>query len=186
MSLKIKSAEKSKNTKIETCEGVDEYVRLKIEIASLEAKAQVISSQIEATALAIYAENAMKLSPSNIKLQGEEYTCNYLVIDKSSAIKKEEHIALVEKYGKDTVDLLVEVDFLSFRLNPEVMQNESFRKEVISALEKLEKKIGSEVLLPGTFSAKKGIQEKIKTVAKSSKSFIDILQDFKITKYLKK
>lgn len=166
---------------------VDEFCRISGEIKSLDGELSAHKRVIAGFAKGAYAENAKEGDFQNLKIQGVKETCLWITMDKSSEFAQEDRDAFAEKYGDEIADEVLEIDYGTFRLNPEVMADPKLAKEVMDTLGKLQAKLGDVALLqPGKYRAKKGAVEALARNAKDAEQLAEMIDDARITAYARK
>jgi hypothetical protein len=189
MAFKIATEKKgSKTQEIETPSAISkkiaEYVSLKEQSKDIEAKLKALSVEIREFADTEHGKRLASGISENFKLEGDGgMMVNFIAQERGSAILADEAECLRKEFGK-IVDDAIEVDFASFKLNPEVTGDASKLSKIEKALDKLSKEFGQEVLLPGTYKVRKGILQLVKEL-KTEKKINAFLNGIKLSRYIK-
>jgi len=183
--MKVKDSAASKSSEIavnsDLQNKIEQFKALKAQMKEIEAKFNFVKQEVSEELSQVHAERLSKGIIGNFKAEGVNFIC----MDKSSGIIQPIYDQLVEKYGKEVVEELVEIDIASFKLNPEAFALESNAALIEKELDKLSKKIGVEILQAGVFRTKKGIFEKIISNFKKAKDIKEVIESVKLTKQLR-
>lgn len=166
-------------------EDIDAFVDLKEKIKALEGELTLHQANILVEAKATYAERALIGKDENIRLQGENSNVLYIVQDKSSAFSQDDFQAFSEKWGKKVAENLLQLDFSTFRINPEVMKDPAKAAKVKAGLAKLQDEIGESVLLPGSYKACEDAVKEAAKAVKSADKLEELIDDLKIVKFVR-
>ena len=164
---------------------IDAWLPLKEQAKEIEGKLAGYNDVIVPWALAEYSRRQKDSKPGNFKIDGSKDSVTFIVQDRSSGFKPSEQAEFAGKYGKKVADALLEIDYGSFRLNPEVMKDPAKAKKVQDALAGLMTELGESPLLPGHYAAKKNAVETAKELAKTPEELANLILDLKLTKFIR-
>jgi hypothetical protein len=167
-------------------EAVDNLVDLSAKVKALESELAEAKNEISYYARRVWAERAIKGTVGNFRIEGNLSSALWMTQERGSMITAEDREALAADFGEKMIDELVEIDYASFRLNPEIMQDAVKAERVQQVLGDLTEELGESVLLPGAYKVGKGILEKASRACKSVEKLVELLQKLKITAYPRK
>jgi hypothetical protein len=181
-----KSSLASHQTKGATAEAVDEYHRLQSEIKMLEGQQEAYKNTVLSESRAVFAERQMNGEAGNLKILGKSESVTFITQNSGSQLVEEDLNLIEEKFGKKTVNALVEPDLGSLRFNPAFIGNETTQKRLFDALAKAFSQDELETMfLPIAHKVKADtVTEAVKYV-KSADQLADLYTALKLKSYIK-